>query len=605
MNQNLDYFKKIEDLVLENFKISLSEIPMPPRSEIFLIPSDGLLLGSKKALEGQYLAEGDIYGFFDSAPEGYFLMGFWGHGVNSYAFYYLRVDSKTKIFFRLPYGGVYMDNPKEANRIRNFLPKFFDFERNLKNIKSFHALESMGNGGYKVTLENTEIEYGTIYFFNQEKRSFSKLLDSIPSKEGFKDTEIGLIPKDWDYQSLGELCNFQTGKLNSNMAKEKGIYPFFTCSPETLSINSYSFDCESILLAGNNAEGKFNVKYYNGKFDVYQRTYVITIKDINKLNYFYLYFALILSLDRLRESSQGTATKFLTMKILNSMEIPVPPIDEQKMIGQILADLDQKIELNQEMNRTLEAIGQAIFRHWFVHYEFPDENGQPYKSSGGEMVDSELGEIPAGWKISILKNYVNLITGCSYRSIDLEESDTALVTLKSVGKDGNFKQDGFKEYTGKFKEEQVIEDGDVVVAQTDLTQNADVLGKPVIVRTFPKYKKLIASLDLGIVRPKDSYLNKEFIFNALKTKTFHSHAVSYANGTTVLHLSKDAIPSYNLPIPNKSILNQFEKLITPINNQINNNNLESGNLSEIRDLLLPKLMSGKIRIKIPEEATVK
>lgn len=445
----------------------------------------------------------------------------------------------------------------------------------------------------------------------------------------FKETEIGLIPKEWEYIEFGSVINggtrngvykskefHGTGVKIINMGELFAHPRLFSVHMKRVELTNKELELSSVekgdLLFARRSlvaegAGKCSIVCEVDEPTTFESSIIRArpnpeIVDSSFLYYFFNSKYGEYLLDTIRRQ---VAVAGITGSDLVKLNIPVPPLNEQIKIAEFLENLDQKIHLNIQMNRTLEAIGQAIFRHWFVHYEFPDENGQPYKSSGGEMVDSELGEIPAGWKISILKNYVNLITGCSYRSIDLEESDTALVTLKSVGKDGNFKQDGFKEYTGKFKEEQVIEDGDVVVAQTDLTQNADVLGKPVIVRTFPKYKKLIASLDLGIVRPKDSYLNKEFIFNALKTKTFHSHAVSYANGTTVLHLSKDAIPSYNLPIPNKSILNQFEKLITPINNQINNNNLESGNLSEIRDLLLPKLMSGKIRIKIPEEATVK
>lgn len=89
-----------------------------------------LLVGSKGAIKRQYLIQGDIGEFLRHAPEGYFLVGFWGHGFNSHAFYYLRVDSKSKIFFRLPYGGVYMDNKNEAEHISKFLPEFFDLRRN-------------------------------------------------------------------------------------------------------------------------------------------------------------------------------------------------------------------------------------------------------------------------------------------------------------------------------------------------------------------------------------------------------------------------------------------------------------------------------------------
>jgi type I restriction enzyme S subunit len=98
--------------------------------------------------------------------------------------------------------------------------------------------------------------------------------------------------------NLSEICNFTTGKLDSNNAEAEGIYPFYTCAPEPLKINSFTFDGEYILLAGNNANGIFHLNYYNGKFDAYQRTYVISPKNRNEVELKYLYYALYLELKK-------------------------------------------------------------------------------------------------------------------------------------------------------------------------------------------------------------------------------------------------------------------------------------------------------------------
>ncbi|HIJ01255.1 TPA: restriction endonuclease subunit S, partial [Candidatus Woesearchaeota archaeon] len=184
-------------------------------------------------------------------------------------------------------------------------------------------------------------------------------------KSKFKETEIGEIVR------LGEIVNIKTGKLDSNYAEEGGKYPFFTCAPFPLRINDFAFDSEAILLAGNNANGIFHLNYYKGKFNAYQRTYVITVKDDSRTNLGYLYYHLHLSLNMLRHFSQGTSTKFLTMKILDSLEMVLPQIEEQRKISKTLSDLDSKIELNQQMTKTLEAIGQTIFKRWFIDFEFP------------------------------------------------------------------------------------------------------------------------------------------------------------------------------------------------------------------------------------------
>ncbi|MEI7849014.1 MAG: restriction endonuclease subunit S, partial [Chloroflexota bacterium] len=150
---------------------------------------------------------------------------------------------------------------------------------------------------------------------------------------------------EWKDVKLGEIANFKTGKLNSNAAENNGMYPFFTCSPETLRINSYSFDCEAILLAGNNANGIFALKYYRGKFNAYQRTYVIT-SNPEDVDIEYIYHQLTLKLQRLENISHGTATKYLTLPLLNEIEIKLPPLSTQHRIADILTALDEKIELN-------------------------------------------------------------------------------------------------------------------------------------------------------------------------------------------------------------------------------------------------------------------
>ena len=129
---------------------------------------------------------------------------------------------------------------------------------------------------------------------------------------------------DWKSFCLGEVATFKTGKLNSNAAEKNGKYPFFTCAPEPLKINSYSFDQQAILLAGNNAEGNFHIKYYEGKFDAYQRTYVFSARPSFHLKF--LYYSIKLCLENFKRISVGTATKFLTAKILNGFTIPCPPL---------------------------------------------------------------------------------------------------------------------------------------------------------------------------------------------------------------------------------------------------------------------------------------
>jgi len=317
----------------------------------------------------------------------------------------------------------------------------------------------------------------------------------------------------------------------------------------------------------------------------------------------FLYYLLKFNSNKIKSffETDGTVFGCLTKDDLNNFDILVPenPI-EQKAIAKVLSDLDDKIELNNEMNKTLEEIGQALFKRWFIDFEFPDENGNPYRSSGGEMVYSkDLGkEIPKGWKFGKLRDYVILVKGVSYKSEELSKSENALVTLKSIDREGNYNKDGLKEYVGKYKDEQILFSGDIVVAHTDLTQKADVLGKPAIIREDSNYEKLIASLDLAIVRPKSEHITRPFIYHLLKTNTFHNHAIGYANGTTVLHLNQKAIPDFEFVVPSFTVTQTFGEIINKITLKLQDNELQSEYLAQIRDSLLPKLMSGEIRVPL-------
>ncbi|MFH1384747.1 MAG: N-6 DNA methylase [Candidatus Omnitrophota bacterium] len=136
----------------------------------------------------------------------------------------------------------------------------------------------------------------------------------------------------WKKVSLGDIVEITTGKLNANAASDDGQYPFFTCAKKPYRISSYSFDCEALLLAGNNASADYDVKYYKGKFDAYQRTYVITIKDSSVVEYEFLRVVLEQKLPEFKSKSIGNLTKYLTLGVIKQMEIFLPSTQIQKQI---------------------------------------------------------------------------------------------------------------------------------------------------------------------------------------------------------------------------------------------------------------------------------
>lgn len=162
---------------------------------------------------------------------------------------------------------------------------------------------------------------------------------------------------------LGDLAEFTTGKLNANKAVEDGKYPFFTTSPETLRINNFAFDQDAILLGGNNANGVFQLKRYTGKFNAYQRTYVISVVKENIINNDYLYYALMPKLVELQNKSLGTATKFITKGILENLLIKVPNnYNEMERRATYLRTIDNKIQLNKQLNANLQELRHILYK---------------------------------------------------------------------------------------------------------------------------------------------------------------------------------------------------------------------------------------------------
>jgi type I restriction enzyme S subunit len=284
----------------------------------------------------------------------------------------------------------------------------------------------------------------------------------------------------------------------------------------------------------------------------------------------------------------------------------------------VLKGLQDKIELNQKMNQTLEDIAKAIFKSWFVDFDpvrakaegrptgLPPEISDLFPD---KLVDSEIGEIPKGWELTTLGDHTALTKGRSYKSAELMDSDTALVTLKSFHRGGGYRLDGLKPYTGIFKPEQVVEEGDLIIALTDVTQAADVIGKPAIVRSSTSHSQLVASLDVGIVRLKEnSFFTKEFCYFLMLSNRYTHHSLGYTSGTTVLHLAKDASAKFQVCAPPIMLIENFTDLASNLMRRIFVSEKEIEVLSELRDTLLPKLISGELHIpdaeKFLEEAGI-
>lgn len=182
-----------------------------------------------------------------------------------------------------------------------------------------------------------------------------------------------------------------------------------------------------------------------------------------------------------------------------------------------------------------------------------------------------------------------------------------MVTLKSFRRGGGYRPGGLKPFRGPYKGEQVVRSGDIVVACTDVTQDAEVVGRSAVVQASRSFDTLVASLDLLILRPRDDLVSSVFLYGLTSSPSFVSHAKSHATGTTVLHMASGAVPSFKFPCPPREQMASFDRLAEPAMARCGSIFQETDRLTELRDILLPKLISGEIRIpdaeKIVEAAT--
>ena len=191
----------------------------------------------------------------------------------------------------------------------------------------------------------------------------------------------------WEYKKLGEIINVRTGKLDANASSEDGQYPFFTCSREPLHISSYSYDCECVLVAGN---GDLNVKYYNGKFDAYQRTYIITLKEgITETSVPYLYKFFTSYIEVLRQRSIGGIIKYIKLGDITNAILPLPPLSMQETIVSEIDKINELIRLKKEQLKDYDNLAQSIF----------------YEMFGDPVVNEK------GWEVDYLSHLCNVFAG--------------------------------------------------------------------------------------------------------------------------------------------------------------------------------------------------
>ena len=360
--------------------------------------------------------------------------------------------------------------------------------------------------------------------------------------------------------------------------------------------NSYDFLSKTKLYGGEiiisnvgaNAGTVFKAPILDKKMSLGPNS--ITLKTFGNDDFYYYWFKSIYGQHALGTIITGSAQPKFNKTNFRDLLIPVPPIEEQDAIVKVIKVFDNKIENNNAIIANLEEQAQAIFKSWFVDFE-------PFQD--GEFVESELGLIPKDFSVVKLKEISTRRNGYSYKSKELNElSDTNMITLKNFNRNGGINFNATKpiDETERMKDFHYLNSGDILIACTDLTQNAEVLGRTISYLKNEEFDREVYSMDLVKIEP-DRIEDKMYIYYYLSSFVFKSFAEGVATGTTVLHFPKKSIDEFKMMYPSSELINKFSNLIKPILLKQNNLTLENKKLEEIRDTLLPKLMSGEIRVE--------
>jgi len=426
----------------------------------------------------------------------------------------------------------------------------------------------------------------------------------------FKRTEIGEVPKEWEIEKLGELCSITSSKRIYFKEYDSHGIPFYRGKEIILlskgenitnslfiSLKKYEElkskygipQAGDLLLTAIGTIGYIYRVKESDKF-YFKDGNILWIRNFTKgINSLYLKYILPLLL-KVQELSIGSSQEALTIEKLKELITLLPPPTEQSRIATVLSWFDDLIENKKRQNEILEKTAMAIFKSWFVDFE-------PFKDEEFVYNEDLDREVPKGWEVKPIGKVAEFIKGLSYRSnelVDISTEGEIFITLKIFERGGGFRPE-YKYYSGnKYLDKQIVYDEDLVIALTDMTPDAKVVGAPALVILPPNKEKGILSLDAAKLNVPQ-YM-KEYIYLYLKDSQEENS--TFANGVNVLHLNLNLFKSGKfILIPPYQILQHFHLLVEPLFQKIVINQKQIIILKKSRDTLLPLLVFGRLRVE--------
>lgn len=390
---------------------------------------------------------------------------------------------------------------------------------------------------------------------------------------------------EWREARLEEVCSrLRSGtNITAKDIHEAGEVPVFGGN----GIRGYSskpnFSGECAII-GRQGAYCGNVRYFNGSARMSEHAVVAVADSANNTRF----LAYLLSTMNLGRLSGQAAQPGLSVKVLAQEPVLMPSLDLQTRVASFIGSIDALIENNRRRVEVLEEMARAIYREWFVKFGYPGHEDVP-------LVDSALGPIPEGWATRRVRDVSDVVRGRSYRSAELvEKGGLPFVNLKCMARGGGFRRDGLKRYIGTYKLGQLVSEGDIVLAVTDLTQGREILARATLIPRLAEGHGVI-SLDVVRVVPNGE-AERLWVFAALGWSDFPDRVKEYANGSTVLHLSPKHLEEAEILWVPEQARKRFTAVIAPMLAQIAELSEQTRVLRGLRDLLLPKLVTGQIDV---------
>lgn len=342
-------------------------------------------------------------------------------------------------------------------------------------------------------------------------------------------------------------------------------------------------DIEDVLISTVGTIGKVAIVQSPINYTV-QRSVGVIKTDKKQLDPYFLAYQLQIPQfqKRLVSLSKGAVQKCLFISDLKTLQISVPPLEEQKVISSVLRNIDLKIQNNKQQIETLESLAKTIYDYWFVQFDFPNEDGKPYKSSGGKMVWNEelKREIPEGWKVGILSNIANITMGQSPSGSTYNKDNTGVIFFQGCAEFGN-RYPNEKIYTSapsrKAKKNDILMSVRAPVGDINISLTDCCIGR-----------------GLSSLRHKDNY--QSYLYYLLHNMKKYFNILN-GNGTTFGSLTKDMLYQFTVIIPNNNYVKRFEYITSEMEKKMEIAELEIRKLTKTKEFILPLLMNGQAHIK--------